>query len=157
MPPSSGVVTKNGKAAAVLLAVKDDDELKRLVLAHSPKFQASLDRLSPTDRRVRRRSSRRVLGRRGRRAAKEATKDLEALIAESSSNMECRRHHAPAGVFMRNSLYCTYTAARTAKTTAETAKAAADPPAVGTGSGGSGIPHTSASTPSHWKHITRKW
>src|SRR6516165_10164786 len=38
------VVTRNGKAVAVLVAVTDDDELERLVLAHSPKFQALLDR-----------------------------------------------------------------------------------------------------------------
>jgi prevent-host-death family protein len=37
------IVTRNGKAVAVLLAVTDDDELERLVLAHSPKFQAMLD------------------------------------------------------------------------------------------------------------------
>jgi len=36
------VVTRNGKAVAVLLAVTDDEELERLVLAHSPKFQALL-------------------------------------------------------------------------------------------------------------------
>ena len=38
------VVTRNGKAVAVLLAVRDEDELERLVLAHSPKFQAILDK-----------------------------------------------------------------------------------------------------------------
>ena len=38
------VVTRNGKAVAVLVAVTDDDELERLVLAHSPKFQALLDK-----------------------------------------------------------------------------------------------------------------
>src|SRR5437868_10422829 len=38
------VVTRNGKAIAVLLAVTDDDELERLVLGHSPKFQALLDK-----------------------------------------------------------------------------------------------------------------
>src|SRR2546430_2722954 len=38
------IVTRNGKAVAVLLAVTDDDELERLVLAHSPKFQALLDK-----------------------------------------------------------------------------------------------------------------
>src|SRR5438034_10693672 len=38
------VVTRNGKAVAVLLAITDDDELERLVLAHSPKFQALLDK-----------------------------------------------------------------------------------------------------------------
>src|SRR5437660_2864371 len=38
------VVTRNGKAVAVLLAVTAEDELERLVLAHSPKFQALLDK-----------------------------------------------------------------------------------------------------------------
>ena len=37
------VVTRNGKAAAVLLGVSDDDELERLLLAHSPKLRAILD------------------------------------------------------------------------------------------------------------------
>ena len=41
------IVTRNGKAVAVLLAVPDDDELERLVLAHSPKFQALLDNSRP--------------------------------------------------------------------------------------------------------------
>src|ERR1700730_2681767 len=35
---------QDGKAVAVLLAVTDEDELERLVLAHSPKFQALLDK-----------------------------------------------------------------------------------------------------------------
>ncbi len=34
------VVTKNGKAVAVLLAVEDEEEIERLILAYSPKFQA---------------------------------------------------------------------------------------------------------------------
>jgi prevent-host-death family protein len=38
------VVTRNGKAVAVLLAIADDDELERLILAHSPKFQAILSK-----------------------------------------------------------------------------------------------------------------
>ena len=38
------VVTRNGKAIAALVAVADDDELERLVLAHSPKFQALLEK-----------------------------------------------------------------------------------------------------------------
>jgi prevent-host-death family protein len=38
------IVTRKGKAVAVLLAVTDEDELERLVLAHSPKFQAILDK-----------------------------------------------------------------------------------------------------------------
>jgi prevent-host-death family protein len=43
------VVTRNGKAAAVLLGVSDDDELERLLLAHSPKLRAILD---AADRRI---------------------------------------------------------------------------------------------------------
>src|ERR1700687_1875925 len=38
------IVTRNGKAVAVLLAVTNEDELERLILAHSPKFQAMLDK-----------------------------------------------------------------------------------------------------------------
>lgn len=38
------IVTRNGKAVAVLLAITDEDELERLILAHSPKFQALLDK-----------------------------------------------------------------------------------------------------------------
>jgi prevent-host-death family protein len=38
------IVTRNGRAVAVLLAVTDEDELERLILAHSPKFQALLDK-----------------------------------------------------------------------------------------------------------------
>ena len=34
------IVTKNGKAVAVLLAVEDEEEIERLILAYSPKFQA---------------------------------------------------------------------------------------------------------------------
>ncbi len=37
------VVTRNGKAVAVLISVTDDDELERLVLAHSKRFQAMLE------------------------------------------------------------------------------------------------------------------
>ena len=36
------VITKNGKAVAVLLGVTDEDEIERLILAYSPKFQALL-------------------------------------------------------------------------------------------------------------------
>ncbi len=38
------VVTRKGKAVAVLLSVADDDEVERLILAHSPKFQKILNR-----------------------------------------------------------------------------------------------------------------
>src|SRR6516165_5405529 len=37
------VVTRNGKAVAVLLGVGDDEELERLLLAHSRKLRAILD------------------------------------------------------------------------------------------------------------------
>ncbi len=36
------VVTRNGKAVAVLLSVDSDDELEDIVLANSPKFQAAV-------------------------------------------------------------------------------------------------------------------
>ena len=37
------IVTKNGRPAAVLLRVSDEEELERLVLAHTPRFMALLD------------------------------------------------------------------------------------------------------------------
>ena len=36
------VITRSGKAVAVLLAPVDDDDLERLMLARSPRFQALL-------------------------------------------------------------------------------------------------------------------
>jgi prevent-host-death family protein len=38
------VITRNGKAVAVLLVPNDDDDLERLMLERSPRFQAMLDR-----------------------------------------------------------------------------------------------------------------
>jgi prevent-host-death family protein len=38
------VITRNGKVVAVLLAPADDDDLERLLLARSPRFQALLNR-----------------------------------------------------------------------------------------------------------------
>lgn len=38
------VITQNGKAVAVLLAPVDDDDLERLLLARSTRFQAVLDK-----------------------------------------------------------------------------------------------------------------
>jgi prevent-host-death family protein len=38
------VITRNGKTAAVLLVPHDDDDLERLLLGRSPRFQALLDR-----------------------------------------------------------------------------------------------------------------
>jgi len=37
------VVTKNGRPVAMLLSMTDEDEIERMVLAHSPKFQSILD------------------------------------------------------------------------------------------------------------------
>jgi prevent-host-death family protein len=37
------VVTRNGKPAAVILAVSDDEELERLMMAHSPRLRAILE------------------------------------------------------------------------------------------------------------------
>jgi prevent-host-death family protein len=37
------IVTRNGRAVAALLAVRDDEELERLVLAHSPRLRAVLE------------------------------------------------------------------------------------------------------------------
>ena len=37
------VVTRNGKAVAVLLGVQDEDELERLVLSYSTRFRGILD------------------------------------------------------------------------------------------------------------------
>lgn len=36
------VVTKNGRPVAVLLALEDEDEIERLALAYSPRFQSVL-------------------------------------------------------------------------------------------------------------------
>lgn len=38
------VITRNGKAVAVLLVPFDDDDLERLLLGRSPRFRALLDR-----------------------------------------------------------------------------------------------------------------
>jgi len=37
------VITRNGRAVALLLAPRDDEDLERLVLSRSPRFQAMLD------------------------------------------------------------------------------------------------------------------
>ncbi len=38
------VITRNGKAVAVLLAPADDDDLESLILARSPRLQGLLDK-----------------------------------------------------------------------------------------------------------------
>jgi prevent-host-death family protein len=45
------VITRNGKAVAVLLVPYDDDDLERLLLARSPRFQALLNRSRQSIRR----------------------------------------------------------------------------------------------------------
>jgi prevent-host-death family protein len=37
------VVTRHGRPVAVLLSIEDEEELERLVLAYTPKFQAILE------------------------------------------------------------------------------------------------------------------
>ena len=37
------VVTRNGKAVAVIVGVQDDDEIERLLMAYSPRLQAILE------------------------------------------------------------------------------------------------------------------
>ncbi|OGO36182.1 MAG: hypothetical protein A2W35_10460 [Chloroflexi bacterium RBG_16_57_11] len=37
------IVTKNGKPVAMLLSIKDEDEIERMILAYSPKFQKILE------------------------------------------------------------------------------------------------------------------
>jgi prevent-host-death family protein len=36
------LITRNGKAVAVMIAPQDDQELERLIVAHSPRLQALL-------------------------------------------------------------------------------------------------------------------
>ena len=38
------VITRNGKAAAILLAPKDEEDLERLILVHSRRFQSLLEK-----------------------------------------------------------------------------------------------------------------
>ena len=38
------IITRNGKAVAVIIAPVDDDDLENLILARSPRFQALLEK-----------------------------------------------------------------------------------------------------------------
>lgn len=38
------VITRNGKAVAVIITPRDDDDLENLILARSPRFQEMLNR-----------------------------------------------------------------------------------------------------------------
>jgi prevent-host-death family protein len=42
------IITRNGKAVAVLLAPVDEEDLERLILARSPRFRALLDQSRQT-------------------------------------------------------------------------------------------------------------
>jgi prevent-host-death family protein len=77
------VITRNGKAIAVLVAPYDDDDLERLILGRSPRFQALLNRSRKSikqgkglsdvafwkavQKRAQERKSARTAGRRGKR------------------------------------------------------------------------------------------
>ncbi|HEX9618202.1 MAG TPA: type II toxin-antitoxin system Phd/YefM family antitoxin [Anaerolineales bacterium] len=37
------VITKNGKPVAVLLSITDEDEIERILIAHSPKFRSIVE------------------------------------------------------------------------------------------------------------------
>jgi prevent-host-death family protein len=37
------IVTKNGRAVAVLIGIQDEDEIERLVMAYSPRLRAILE------------------------------------------------------------------------------------------------------------------
>lgn len=37
------IVTRHGKSVAVLLPIRDDDELEQIILAYSPQFQSILN------------------------------------------------------------------------------------------------------------------
>lgn len=38
------VITRNGKPVAVMIAPQDDEDLERLIVAHSPRIQALLEK-----------------------------------------------------------------------------------------------------------------
>jgi prevent-host-death family protein len=38
------IVTRNGKPVAVLISMEDEEELERIILAYSPKFQGLLEK-----------------------------------------------------------------------------------------------------------------
>ncbi len=79
------VVTRNGKAVAMLLAVTDDDELERLVLAHSPKFQALLDK------------SRRQIEETGGIPHEQFWREVKAATRKSAAPNGRRKHRTEGG------------------------------------------------------------
>src|SRR2546423_8125270 len=79
------VVTRNGKAVAVMLAVTDDDELERLLLAHSPKFQALLDK------------SRRQIEETGGISHEQFWREVKAEARKSAATNGRRKHRTKRG------------------------------------------------------------
>jgi prevent-host-death family protein len=82
------IVTRNGKAVAVLLAVTEDSELEWLVLAHLPKFRALLDK------------SRRQIEKTGGIPHEQFWAEVQAETREHSASAKQsghRRHHARTG------------------------------------------------------------
>lgn len=45
------IITRNGKAVAVIIAPSDEDDLERLVLSRSPRFQSLLEKSRESIRR----------------------------------------------------------------------------------------------------------
>jgi prevent-host-death family protein len=80
------VITRNGKAVAVLLAVTDDDELERLVLAHSPQFQALIDK------------SRRQIEQTGGIPHKQFWREMKAEARKPAETFGRARHQAKRGM-----------------------------------------------------------
>ena len=79
------IVTRNGKAVGLLLAVTDPDEMERLALAYSPKFQAMLAK------------SRRQIERTGGIPHEVFWKNVEARAKKSSSGAaRARPHRTPS-------------------------------------------------------------
>ena len=74
------VVTRNGKAVAVLIAIGNEDDLERLLLAHSPRFQAILEK------------SRRQIGKRGGIPHEEFWREMKSEpAAEATGARRTRR------------------------------------------------------------------
>lgn len=79
------IVTRNGKPVAVLLAVTDEDELERLVLAYSPKFRALLNK------------SRRQIGETGGISHDAFWRELEAESREGAPKSRRTGHRTKGG------------------------------------------------------------
>ena len=75
------VITRNGKAAAVLLVPFDDDDLERVMLARSPRFHSLLNR-----------------SRRSMRAGKGLSeRDFWAAVRKRGRKRAAAARHLPSG------------------------------------------------------------